>query len=147
MTLIELTKINRKQEQVSFVKMKDSQGVISYADILPEDLDKDGQTKVDLIDSTKTYVGESTRYDYETTTGLISDGEYGEDGITKGKQMVQISVSGKVIVLPEELIENDTIDTENPTVAVHINNKLEIPDLVLGTYEMEHRSSRNFPKY
>lgn len=116
-----LTKRRKRKHQVAFIQFIGSDGVVGEQKISMDQYSKMGQAVIDRFDSTKMYIGGYTRFDYDTPTGLLSDGEYGDDG----EGMVQIKMEDSYVVVPKELVVNDQIDEKHPRVVSRLKRERE----------------------
>lgn len=118
MARIKLTKVARKPEQAAFAIFKDEQGNTEEVRItLSQYQNMSTDLTVPLLRPTATLVAGYTRFDYETPTGLLEEGQYGDDGIDKdGKPHYQMNLGGKLIAVPTEKVVADEVDDTDEVI-------------------------------
>ena len=125
MATITLKKVIRKLEQAAFMTTIDAEGKRIDIRIPFADYSNLRQVAVEM-GVEEIYVGGFTRYDYETPTGLLSDGEYGEDGFTDEGPVFQVIIEGTMIIVPRSQIVEHRLDLTRPDVVRQLSrgNKL-----------------------
>lgn len=117
MALIKLTKVDKRPQDACFIVTLNN-GEETHTQIPLSEYPNVSQEMVDSLGIKGVFHAAYTRYDYETPTGLLSDGEYGDAGVNKdGTPVIHTVVDGKYEILPKTVVSiDDYIDTADPVV-------------------------------
>ena len=125
MSLKKLTKIERKPEEAAYALFRDAQGTEEEVQI-PYSLyvGLSSHQEIHALRPNATLIGGYTRYDYYTPTGLLGDGQYGDDGVDEfGNPEYQVVLGGAYITITKDKIVNDEIDLTDPKVLEKFGKK------------------------
>jgi hypothetical protein len=125
MAILKLTKVERRAEEAAYAFFKDSNGDVEQVQI-PLNLyhGLSSHPEVHALRPDKTLTGGYTRYDYETPTGLLGEGEYGDDGVDDlGNPEYQVVLGGDYITINKEKIVKDEIDLDDAQVVEKFGKK------------------------
>lgn len=115
--LKKLTKVERKPEEAAYAIFEDANGREEVQIPYSLYIGLSSHTEVHALRPTKTLVGGYTRYDYYTPTGLLGDGQYGDDGVDEfGNPEYQVVLGGTYITITKDKIVADQIDLTDPKV-------------------------------
>lgn len=125
MALKKLTKVERKPEEAAYALFRDINGVTEEVQI-PYSLyvGLSSHPEVHALRPNATLIGGYTRYDYYTPTGLLGEGQYGDDGVDElGNPEYQVVLGGTYITIAKDKIVNDNVDLADITVVEKFTKK------------------------
>lgn len=125
MALLKLKKVARKAEEAAYAYFIGVDNIREEVRIpLATYLNSLSSPEVHALRPDKTLIGGYTRYDYETPSGLLGDGEYGDDGVDElGNPLYKVILGGQYITIKKEKVVADKIDLDDVEVKEKFSKK------------------------